>query len=632
MSKGGNEGRMSTERRLVAVTAERAAPQADAAHDRVRALLDEVSRLDAEVEEQSRGLDHFARRWEHEAGPALRELAAAEGLVRRLQRIEDELGRLSAALRGGAEPGPVRPARRPRRKAPASAAAWEARVDAADEADEAEGPEEAAAGAPALPEIAAADLLLKRLWRRLARVLHPDLAGGDADRQRLTGLMARANAAYEAGDLAGLELLAERVGAGEDPEAPDEAARLAHLARREAALLQVRESLRAERDRLLATDTARLLAQAEARRGAGGDLPAETRQAAAADAEAARHDALERLGRIFDAARELARQRRMTMDRIQRRGPTGTLRPFDPVAESPLVRQGMRLVEARRAGPAARELSRWLEERALAEPPWEAALTLLAYLGEAAGTPPPSLASAEGLAAAWAAATEGWGGPDLARALAHLPRPVSLGLRIRGKELPFGVGLASPDLGPGVRLALGREPVRALLRRVLGALGPPLTCSACRAERRAIHLLRLRGPDEVHGLVCPACGCVLRSYWQYGESGGLEALAPLALEAGLVAEIPLRFAGTPLALQLLPEERRELDGAGLRERLVAVLFAPYRIEVTAKQLRLRARGREVGPRHAVPPGRLGVTLAPGTLREAEVLDLLRSRIERRFRE
>jgi len=616
---------MATEQRLVAVPGERPAPSAEAARLRVRELLDEVSQLDAELEGLSRQLDDFARRWEAEVGPALAELAAAEGLVRRLQRIEDELHRLAAALRE--EAGPVAPPARGRaRRRP------EARPEPGRGTEEAG--EEAAQEPPAppAPEIAAAEVLLKRLWRRLARVLHPDLAGSENDRVRLTGLMARANAAYEAGDLAGLELLAERIGAGEDPEALDEAARLAHLARREEALGAVRRSLRGEEARLRESATARLAAQVEERRRAGGNLPAEAREAALADAAAAGEDAHARLGRIFEAAGALARQRRTAMERMQRRGPTGALRPFDPVAESPLVRQGLRLLEARRAGPAARELARWLEERAHVEWPWEAALTLLAFLAEAAGSPPESLASAEALSGTWAAVVEGWEAPDLPRALAHLPRHLALGMRLRGKELHFGAQLASPELAPGVRLALGRERVAVLLRRVLGVLGPALRCRGCQAERRALHLLRLRGPDEVHGLVCPACGGLLRSYWQYGEAGGLEALAPLALEAGMVAEIALRFAGAPLTLQLLPEERRQLTGSGLRERLAQVLFAPYRIEVGARQLRLLGKAGAIGARQRVPHGRITMALAPGGLGESEALELLRSRIERRFRE
>lgn len=318
------------------------------------------------------------------------------------------------------------------------------------------------------------------------------------------------------------------------------------------------------------------------------------------------------------------------MDRLARRGPTGALRPFDPLAESPLVRRGALLLETSRAGPAARDLARRLEELSAAEPPWEAALTLLAFLSEAAGTPPESLMSAEGLAAVWKEA--GGEAPDLARALSRLPRHLALGMRAAARELPFGIHLAAPELAAGVKLALGSQRVREVARRVLAALGPAMRCRRCRRARRALHLLRLRGPDEVHGLVCPACGEILRSYWSYGEPGGLEALAPVALETGLVAEVALRFAGAPLALELLPAERARLTGGALRQRIADLLFAPYRIDVEPGRLRILAGRRELGARERVPEARLSATLAGAGTSDAEALELVRSRVERRFRE
>ncbi len=610
-----------------------ASGEADRARREVRGLLDEVARLDAEVEALSRRLAEFARAWEREAGPALAELEAAERLVRRLQQVEDEVARLAAALRrgpergrGAAAVGRGRTAARRGAGEPAEGPDAEAEEPADGDGAQATGPGDAA------PELLTEEVALKRLWRRLARLLHPDLAAGDADRERLSGLMARVNAAYDAGDLAALELMAERVGAGEDPEAPGEAERLAHLARRAAALSAVRESLRAEEERLRATDTARLLGRAEERRRAGGDLLAEAREAARAESAAAREDALHRIDRLHASARDLARHRRNAMDRLARRGPTGALRPFDPVAESPLVRRGAALLAARGASAAARELARRLEEQAAGPRPWEAALTLLAFFAEAAGTPPASLAAAGPMADAWAAATAGTGAPDLAGALGRLPRHLALGLRVQGRELPFGLHLAEPELAAGVRVALAREPVREAARRVLGALGPPLRCRACRAGRPALHLLRIRGLDELHGLVCPTCGAVLRSYWQYGEAGGLEALAPLALEVGLVAEVALRLGGATVALQLLPAERERLTAGGLRDRLLALLFAPYRIELPPRALRIRAGRRELPARERLPEGRLAAAIEGGPLGEVEALELLRTRVERRFRD
>lgn len=50
---------------------------------------------------------------------------------------------------------------------------------------------------------------LKRLYREVAKRIHPDLAGTDEERARRTSLMAEANQAYEQGDEAALRRLLE---------------------------------------------------------------------------------------------------------------------------------------------------------------------------------------------------------------------------------------------------------------------------------------------------------------------------------------------------------------------------------------------------------------------------------------
>ena len=66
--------------------------------------------------------------------------------------------------------------------------------------DEPEEPEPHPEALPA-PEEEDEARALKRLLRRLARVLHPDLAQDDAERARLHALMSEVNAAYERGEI-----------------------------------------------------------------------------------------------------------------------------------------------------------------------------------------------------------------------------------------------------------------------------------------------------------------------------------------------------------------------------------------------------------------------------------------------
>jgi hypothetical protein len=58
---------------------------------------------------------------------------------------------------------------------------------------------------------------IKQAYRRAARLMHPDRATNDAERQRRTDLMARVNRAYENGDQRAIEKLIEEY--GHDPEA-----------------------------------------------------------------------------------------------------------------------------------------------------------------------------------------------------------------------------------------------------------------------------------------------------------------------------------------------------------------------------------------------------------------------------
>ncbi|HEY6100838.1 MAG TPA: molecular chaperone DnaJ, partial [Anaeromyxobacter sp.] len=541
-----------------APAAERPRDGVSAAEARLRGVLAEVTDLDLAVEELSAGLDAFAAAYERRLAEPFAEADQAERLVRRMQALEDELARL--AERARATEAARAPRRRPRRGAPPSAArpGWhDGEGDAGEPAPAPAAPVASNADAP--PEIEPEEAARKRVYRRLARVLHPDLARDDAERARLGELMARVNAAYAKGDRTALELMAEKVGAGEPLGDLSDEERLAHLDRRVATLSRIAASLRREKARLEGTRTFRLRDEAARRETAGRDYFEETRAELAEEAGAAYADALSRLARISRAARELGRARKVAMSTIVRRGPTGARRAFDPLGESALVRRGAARLERERATAPARELARKLEEDAVGSQ-WEAALTLLAFFAEAGGArPPDSLATPEGWAARWDLVRADWPeAPDLARALARLPRHLEVGVRAHGEAFVGGVQLAAAELAAGVSIALERQAFGALGRRVLAALGPEERCGPCEERVVAIHLLRTRGLDELNGLCCPRCGAVLRSYWRYGEAEGLEALAPHALRLGLVAEQAVSFAGTTIGFQMLPAELERL--------------------------------------------------------------------------
>jgi hypothetical protein len=83
----------------------------------------------------------------------------------------------------------------------------------------------------------------KRLFRQLARIIHPDLAADPAERERRTNLMVAANLAYEQGDVVALEkLLADWE---RSPEAVTGAGALAELERTVRRIAQVHAHIEA---------------------------------------------------------------------------------------------------------------------------------------------------------------------------------------------------------------------------------------------------------------------------------------------------------------------------------------------------------------------------------------------------
>lgn len=633
------EERSIVARRALERTAGTAArdPVADAER-RLAAVLADVTSLDVELEALSAALEAFGQTYERTLARSFAALGDAERLVRRLQRLEDEVARLARRLH---EPEPEADApaqpragsrkhRRKRRTPGPEPFRWHTFEPDLPEAARASEPP--AAGPEQPPEIEDEAAALKRIYRRLARVLHPDLAQDDAERARLGELMARVNAAYAKGDRTTLEVTAEKVGAGEPLGELSPEERLAHLARRIATLENIAASLRREKAKLARTDTYRLRAEALARTEAGRDWFAETSKELAEEEAAAALDAVARLDRLARAARELERARRMAMNQIAKRGPTGTRRAFDPLQESALVRKGAALLDRQRATGPARELARRLEEEA-AERPWEVALALLALFLEEAVRPPPSIENGAAFSARWELLREHWeGAPDLARALGRLPRHLEVGVRAGGGEVAAGLQLSAPELASGVRIALDRPSVAEIGRTVLAALGPAERCKACKEEVIAIHLLRTRGLDELNGLICPRCGAVQRSYWRYGEPEGLEALAPWALKLGLVVELGLSLAGLVVGFQLLPEERELFTAGALRDRFAELYVGPYELELDPEALAIEAGGKKLKPGARVGDAQVALSVDPGAGTTPEgLLELLRGRIAGRFK-
>ncbi|MFY0527470.1 molecular chaperone DnaJ [Archangium gephyra] len=611
---------------------------------RLQELLAEIDSLDTELDSLGLELQRFSRAYEDSLAASFEEVSRSERLLRRLRNLQDAASALTRLLEQPALP-PADPKKPPERAAPPQTSARQSSntgpergsFDDEDEdtVEDEEAPED---DTPSEEELQAERedeaVALKRLHRRLARLLHPDLAQSDEERTRLDALMARVNVAYEAGDRTTLELIAAKVGAGDTaPGNLTDDERLAHLERRIRILSTAVHSLRQQRESLRSTATARLHEEAKRREAEGRDYLAETRAEMDEELQGLAQDARARMRQLERAARTLTSLRNKRMSTLAENVKGRKLRVFDPVQESPLVRQGVLRLERQRATPAARELARRLED-AVTQEPWQVALTLMAFFAEAAGRPPPGLDTTE----AWAERYELLReldmpeAPTYDQALTRLPRHLELGMRVMKKEVRFGLQLRDAELLAAVPLALQRADVAERGRSVLAVIGPQEQCKRCGEEVLLQHLLRTRGLDELNGMLCPLCAHVQKSYWLYSRSEGQEALLPHSLRLGTIVEQGLRLAGTTIGFQLLPEERETLTTAQLLQRFVDLYLQPYGVELDPAHLRLVQRGKELETEAPVTRGAISLKLEPGAgTSEKEVLELLRSRIERRFR-
>jgi curved DNA-binding protein CbpA len=113
---------------------------------------------------------------------------------------------------------------------------------------------------------------IKQAYRRAARLMHPDRATTEAERQRRTDLMSQVNRAYENGDQRAIERLIEEY--GHDPEAiagDDIGSRIVKAIRRIAQLRRRLDEARHELEVLQQSELFQLRQGIEDGEASGGD-------------------------------------------------------------------------------------------------------------------------------------------------------------------------------------------------------------------------------------------------------------------------------------------------------------------------------------------------------------------------
>ncbi|MGA7414534.1 MAG: hypothetical protein WBW33_28955 [Bryobacteraceae bacterium] len=135
---------------------------------------------------------------------------------------------------------------------------------------------------------------LRRLYREVARRIHPDLAKDSVDLERRTRFMAEANRAYEAGDAEALQRILDEYQDGADAvEGEGIGAELIRLIRQISMAKARIAAIQKELAMLWQSEIAKLKKRAEERELAGGDLLAEL--------AATVHEQIERTKKEYEA-------------------------------------------------------------------------------------------------------------------------------------------------------------------------------------------------------------------------------------------------------------------------------------------------------------------------------------------
>lgn len=570
-------------------------------------LRDAVAALDLDIETLRTTLSVFDAR----AQGALRDVHARQqrlsGVVRHLERwreLLEDAPRVEMARRA---------ARLQRRRA------QELKVeDASDETQDVQAPPDAATE-------------LKSLYRRLARRYHPDFARDEEEHVLAANLMVRINALYRAQDLAGLRVLADQALGAEPAE---EGLTL----EREVALLEARctrfgevlEGLQEELAALQRCPTARLWQEVTAREVDGVDafealrreLGARTREGYEDVRVAAR--ALEEAVRRYNRnAQELASTGGRAMGRV-----------FDAHARQPLVRWTLQGLSALRASSEVRRRAEWLLAEAKARPQL-ARLVLFTYASELVPRGLETLSSLEGLQVRFDAVS-GPGGGGLEAALVDAVEVLEFGVRRAGpKVVQTGLLFRDAGLAQAVPLALKSHALRAEFRRVLAALGEATQCPSCEKDVFGVPLYRLRGLDDLHASVCPACGHALKSYWMPRGQDVQAVLNDAFLDLELLSEWTFRLGRASVSTQLLPSQLEHLSVGDIKRRFVSDVLERHGVDVALKQVRL-LQGKTAIPERRLladcPTHTFSVAFtATARVSVADALERVRFRIRTRFR-
>ncbi|HLL52376.1 MAG TPA: hypothetical protein VK447_02460, partial [Myxococcaceae bacterium] len=501
---------------------------------------------------------------------------------------------------------------------------------------------QAAPEAPEEPEADVApkkrDESLKSLYRSLARRFHPDLATTEEERVRFGEWMARINGLYHSGDMDGLRRLADQLETEVEPDFSEtpEAERLLELEEKLAWLDTVVANLEEQRRGLERTPTFELWRKVEQGLQDGRDVLEEIAVGLREQAEKSYADVRDAATRLERRVSEYNRRGAELARQGQVDDSSALDRVFDPYANRKLVRLGMEALAQARFSPGAKPQAEWLEGLAK-EKPAVLRLVLFTYASERCEHAPPGLETYDGLALRF----EHLGREDqkrlgLEQTLVEAADVLEFGvLKASERRAKAGLRFRSETLREAVPLALRAAAIRRELKQVLAVLGKRVTCKKCQEQVFEVPLYKLRGLDDLHASVCPACGAVLESYWMPSGKNIQSELNDAFLDLELVTEYAFRISRESIAMQLLPRQAEELTVGDLKRRFCAEVLDRHGLGIEAAQVQLTQRRKKVDEEVVLADLEetgFTVTFSRGAkLSTAEAMELVRHRVRNRFK-
>jgi len=481
------------------------------------------------------------------------------------------------------------------------------------------------------------DESLRSLFRRLARRFHPDLASSEEERVRFGQWMTRINQHYHARDVEGLRRLSEQVEADGDPDLSEDApeALIARLSERlrwfETVVLNLKEQLRA----LERSATYELWCKLEEGRAEQRDvfpeIAAQLRETAKKQFADVRLAAIQLERQVSDYNRRGAELSRQGIEE------SGTLdRIFDPYANRQLMRLGVEALAQAQFSPSAQARAEELEGLAASKPSL-LRLLLFTYVSERCQHAPPGLESYEALTQRFVfLGREDRSPATLEETLVEAGDMLEFGvLRATERRARAGLRFRSEVLREAVPLSLRGAVLRRVFRQVLSVLGKLQTCKQCKQSVYEMPLYRLRGLDDLHASVCPACGETLSSYWMPSGKNIQSELNDAFLDLELVAECSFRIARESIALQFLPRQTEEMTVGDLKRRFCAEVLDRHQLEIEASKVFLTQRRKRVDESVVLADleeTSFGVTFAPDApVTPAEAMEVVRHRVRNRFK-